>query len=128
MKKTILDTNVFIRFLIKDNLSQYEKAKAVFKRIEEEKEKGLVSILVVNEIVWILENYYEIERENFIPPLIKIFLLKNMEMIEMSKKIIIEILKMMKKSQIDFTDYYLFFMKDRGDIFSFDRDFNKIRV
>ena len=127
MKEIIIDTNVFIRFLIKDVLSQFEKAQKVFEKIEKGEIKGLVSILVINEIVWILENFYELKREIYIPPLLKLLLLKHLKIIETKKSFIIKILQKMEKQKFDFTDFYLSQIAKDKKIFSFDKDFKKIK-
>ena len=126
MKELLLDTNVFVRFLIKDIPSQFKKAERVFERIEKGEIKGLVSVLVINETVWILENYYELKREIYLPPLLKLLLLKNLKIIEIKKSLIIKTLEEMLKQKFDFTDIYLSQIAKDKKIFSFDKDFQKI--
>lgn len=126
MKELILDTNVFIRFLIKDVPFQFEKAQRVFKKIEEQKTKGLVSILVINEIIWILENFYELKREIYLSQLLKLLALKNIKLIEVKKSLLIKVLQEMEKHKFDFTDIYLFHIAKERKIFTFDKDFKKI--
>jgi len=122
MKQLILDTNVFVRFFIKDVESQYKQARLIFEKIEKEEIKGLISILVINEIVWILENYYELKREVYIPKLLNLLALKNIKIIEIDKDLLVKILEGTLTKKIDFTDLYLLQIKDTGKIFSFDKD------
>lgn len=126
MKEIIIDTNVFVRFLIKDVRSQSEKARKLFEKIEKGEIKGLISILVINEIVWVLENFYEIKREIYIPQLLKLLLLKHLKIIETKKSLIIKTLQRMEKQKFDFADLYLSQIADTKKIFSFDKDFQKI--
>lgn len=125
MKEFVLDTNVFIRYFIKDIKTQYEKAKKLFQEIENQKHKGLVSILVINEIIWILENYYDLKRTLYIPTFLKLLALKNMKIVETRKNVLFQILEAMQKSSLDFTDSYLLYSTNRDKIFSFDKDFKK---
>jgi len=125
MKEIIIDTNVFVRFLIKDVLFQFEKARKVFDKIEKGEIKGLVSILVVNEVVWILENFYELKRGIYIPKLLQLLLLKNLKIIEVKKSLIINTLQRMEKQKFDFTDLYLSQIADARKVFSFDKDLKK---
>ncbi|MBL7159229.1 PIN domain-containing protein [Candidatus Microgenomates bacterium] len=127
MKEIVLDTNVLIRLLIKDVPSQFKKAQKVFEKIEKEEIKGLVSVLVINEAVWILENYYELERKAYIPLLLKLLLLKHLKIIEAKKSLIIKALQTMEKQKFDFTDVYLFQIAKTKKIFSFDKDFQKMK-
>lgn len=126
MKELILDTNVFIRFLIKDVPSQFEKAQKIFEKIEKQEAKGLVSILVVNEIVWILENFYDLKKEIYLPQLLKLLALKNIKVIEVKKNLLIRILQQMQKQKFDFTDIYLSQIAGDKKIFTFDKDFKKL--
>jgi predicted nucleic acid-binding protein len=59
MKQIFIDTNIILRLLLSDIPKQAEKARSIFKSIENKKSKGVISILVINKLIWILENYYE---------------------------------------------------------------------
>ena len=57
-----LDTNILVRFLVKDDKAQ---ARLVLKRIEEAEAKReilFVSELVLLELIWVLESVYEVSR------------------------------------------------------------------
>lgn len=127
MKKYILDTNIVIRYLVSDNPLQYEKAKNIFIDIENEKCVGYISILVVDELIWVMEQYYEFKRSEYIPKLCQIFALNNVKIIEIKKDNILRIFQKMKKTSIDFTDYYLATLATQTPILSFDKDFEKMR-
>lgn len=125
MKDVVLDTNIFIRYLVKDVKSQFLQAKKIFEDIEKEKTGALVSILVVNEIIWIMEKYYELDRKIYIPKLIQILLLKNIEIIEIDKNQLFVILQAILKTNLDFTDLYLLLTQDKEKIISFDKILKK---
>ena len=61
-----LDTNVLVRFLVKDDKRQAETIYRVFKRAESEKELFFVPLLVVLETVWVLEFVYKIPRQEIL--------------------------------------------------------------
>ena len=126
MKELILETNIFIRFFIKDVPSQFEKTREIFEKIEKREIKGFVSILVVNEIIWILENFYNLKREIYLPKLLKLLLLDNIKVIEVKKNLLIKVLQQMQKQKIDFTDIYLSQIAGDKKIFTFDKDFKKL--
>lgn len=125
MKKASIDTNIVIRFLIKDAAKQFEEAKSFFENIEKGKIKVIMSILVINETIWILENYYELERTIYIPQLLQLLALKNIVIKEIKKKVVIEVLEEMMKFTLDFTDLYLAKTKEEGEIMFFDKDRKK---
>ncbi|MDO8609496.1 MAG: PIN domain-containing protein [bacterium] len=126
MKEIILDTNIIIRYFIKDDETQYLKAYQYIDGIEKGIYKGYISILVINEIIWVLENYYDLKRKDYISKLILLFALKNINILETEKEIIINILQHMLKKNLDFTDYYLLSLSSGNNIVTFDKEINKI--
>lgn len=128
MKTVYLDTNIFVRFLIKDIPHQFETAKLWFTKIENKEIKAFASILVINELIWILENYYQLKRAIFIPQIEKLLLLNNIKVVEVKKNLVFDILQIMKEKTIDFTDVYLSSITNIENIVSFDKDFAKIKL
>jgi predicted nucleic acid-binding protein len=64
MDETVfVDTNVFLRFFVKDVEARYEKAHALFAKAEAGKIKLETSELVIAEIVWVLESFYGFTRK-----------------------------------------------------------------
>ena len=57
-----VDTNVFLRFFVRDVEPFYLKARDLFERSESGKLKLETSDLVIAEIVWVLESYYDFSR------------------------------------------------------------------
>ncbi|MEW6714234.1 MAG: PIN domain-containing protein [Nitrospirota bacterium] len=57
-----VDTNVFLRFFVRDSESFYQKAKDLFEKTEKGQVKLETSDLVIAEIVWVLESYYGFSR------------------------------------------------------------------
>ena len=61
-----LDTNVLIRFLVRDDEQQAETIYRIFKQAESDKEVFFVPLLVVLETVWVLESVYKIPRNEIL--------------------------------------------------------------
>jgi predicted nucleic-acid-binding protein len=56
-----LDTNVLVRFLVKDDRSQFERAQKLIKR--EASEGGVsISLLVLLETEWVLRSRYSLSK------------------------------------------------------------------
>lgn len=126
MREYILDTNIFIRYFIQDNPPQLKKARNIFDTIEKNQIRGFVSILVVDEIIWVLENYYKLSKLKYLPQLIELLALKDVRIIEFSKDMLLSILKRMQNVNIDFTDLYLFYISGEKNILTFDKGLKKI--
>jgi predicted nucleic-acid-binding protein len=57
-----LDTNILVRFLVRDDENQAETVYRLFKKAELERTVFFVPILVVLETIWVLEAVYQISR------------------------------------------------------------------
>lgn len=58
-----LDTNVLVRFLVKDDEVQTRRVVGLMKRAQERNEVLYVSEVVLCELVWVLETNYGVGRE-----------------------------------------------------------------
>lgn len=121
----IVDSNVIIHFLRNDVPSQVALAKGFFQKVEDGKQKGEISILVLDEVIWALGQQYKISRSIFLPALAKILAIRGIEVIEIKKELISNIFEKMVANKIDFTDLYLMEIAKEDEIFTFDRDFKK---
>lgn len=126
MREVYVDTNFFVRYFMGDIPGQFEKAKEFFLRVEKKEAKGVVSILVVNEIIWIMEHFYDLKREVYMPRLVRLLGLSGIKIMEIKKDILIKILEVMVGKKVDFTDAYLWVKAGKGKVVSFDRDFERL--
>lgn len=127
MKNYIIDTNVLLRYFIKDIPKQYEIAKTHIEAVEQGQETLWLSILVVNEALWIMKNYYHIPRDLFIAQLLKVVSLHNVLTLEGEKDDLYNILATMQNNAIDFTDMYLYEVAKGRKILTLYKDFEKLR-
>ena len=70
-----LDTNVLVRFLVKDDEHQSKIVYKVFKQAEADKIFFWVSLLVVLETIWVLDSVYEITRKEILDSVNEILLM-----------------------------------------------------
>jgi predicted nucleic-acid-binding protein len=126
MKKRFLDTNVIVRFLLNDEKNQAKKAKDFFETTVKNKEKLVITPLVLAEVIYVLEKFGQASKEELSKILIS-FLNLPIIIVE-EKKILIDALLLYSKLKIDFVDcYHLSFCQAFGieKIASFDKDFKK---
>lgn len=57
-----LDTNVLVRFLVRDDEAQFERARRLLRRGTGSGEPVLVSLLVLLETEWVLRSRYDLEK------------------------------------------------------------------
>lgn len=70
-----LDTNVLIRFLVRDDARQANIVYRLFKEAEENKDTLFVPLLVVLEVFWVLESVYEIQRTDILDAIHELILM-----------------------------------------------------
>ncbi len=126
MRHIILDTSILVRFLARDNETQFQESREIFTEIEDQMSVGHISLLTVQELLWTLENTYTIPREEFVPKLITLFSLKNLKFLDIKKAVLFDILEEYKDSVIEFSQMYLLKTAEDKQIMSFDRQLIKI--
>jgi len=61
-----VDTNVLIRYLVRDDRPQYEKVRRLVDREVEKGEPPLVSLMVLLESEWVLRSRYELPKSEIV--------------------------------------------------------------
>jgi predicted nucleic-acid-binding protein len=61
-----VDTNVLVRFLVRDDQPQYEKARRLIDREVAKGEPVLVNLLVLLETEWVLRSRYELAKAEIV--------------------------------------------------------------
>ncbi|MGH8208613.1 MAG: PIN domain-containing protein [Steroidobacteraceae bacterium] len=57
-----LDTNVLVRFLVKDDQAQFERAQKLIKREADDREPVFINLLVLLETEWVLRSRYSLSK------------------------------------------------------------------
>ncbi|MBW1815764.1 MAG: type II toxin-antitoxin system VapC family toxin [Deltaproteobacteria bacterium] len=70
-----LDTNVLVRFLVKDDERQAKAVYQVFKEAEAHKQQLWVPLLVILETLWVLEAVYEIQKADILESIAELLLM-----------------------------------------------------
>lgn len=126
MNEIILDSNILLRHFLHDIPAQATKATQLIESIEKGEKIGYLSLLVVNEVIWILKRFYKIKRKEYLPVLLTLLQLNNIKVLEVKKETLKNIFEKMKKREADFTDVYLAEIVGNRTIVSFDKDFEKL--
>jgi predicted nucleic-acid-binding protein len=64
-----LDTNVLVRFLVKDDPAQAEQVYRLFKQAENRQQRLVVPLLVVLETIWVLQAVYGVNEQDIVAAL-----------------------------------------------------------
>ena len=127
MTRYVVDTNVFLRFLLKDNKKYFSQAKKYFLQAKEGKIILILLPPVVFEIDYVLKGVYSLSRQESAK--ILSFLVKSPDLEVEERKILIEAIEKYKKINIDLVDIYLATAakQQKAKMLSFDKDFKKIK-
>jgi len=98
----VLDTNVLIRFLVRDNEQQAEIIYRIFKQAESDKKVLFVPLLVVLETVWVLESVYKISRQEILDSINDLILMPILEFEAQSA--IMSFVSSARESKMDLSD------------------------
>jgi predicted nucleic acid-binding protein len=115
-----IDSNLILRFILDDPGA--EKTERLLRG----KKKLILADVTVAEIVWVLDSFYKWEREKIAEALTG---LANVKSVSTDRELISITLDIFKKYNVDYVDAYLAASVIRdgsGEIYSMDRDFDKI--
>jgi predicted nucleic acid-binding protein len=127
MEREFVDTNVFLRYLTRDDPSKYEDCKTLFKKAIEGKITLATSGLVVAELIWTLLSYYKIPKAEVVE---KISIIVGTDQLYIpDKEMIADALVLYAMKNIDYIDAFnAVLMRYNGlnDIYSYIEDFDTI--
>ena len=122
-----IDTNIFIRYLTNDVPQKAEACEKIFKKAIGKKETLFTTEMVIAEIVWVLESFYELEKEEVQDKVEKI--LNTTNLICPHKDLILIALTLYSEKNIDYIDAYnALILKEKGieELYSYDKDYDRI--
>jgi len=99
-----IDTNVFLRFFVRDVEPFYHKAKNLFEKGESGQLKLETSDLVIAEIVWVLESYYDFSKPEIKEVVETILETKNLKVANHSR--VKEAIDLYSSGKMDYIDAY----------------------
>ena len=120
----LIDTNVIIRFLTKDNEILSERSAEIFDKIESGEIKAKITDGVLAEIVYVIMKIYKKDRKFITGTLRKILNLRgiiNHDKVQLKKA-----LDIFEERKIDIVDAILLARSEQClGVLSFDRDLNR---
>ena len=120
------DTNVVLRYLLKDVPEQYGKAEKVFEDVRTGKTKAVILESVLVECVYILLKFYKVPKRQVAESLIGLLQYKGVA--NRDKAELVAALQIFAQESIDIVDCVLLAKARHGTgrLLSFDKDLNKL--
>jgi uncharacterized protein len=122
-----IDTNLFLRYLTRDDEDKAQKVLNLLKRVEENEEKVITSPLVIFEVIFTLESFYKVQREEIKELLSPILDLRGLKLLD--KGIYRQALDIYTQNKISFADVFnaaFAIKKGIKEIYSYDKHFDKL--
>ena len=105
MKKVIVDTNILLRFLVKDKSLLQVEAVKILTRAETGKYVILLNELIIAECIWVMISHYHLDKKLVIEQ-VKSLIIKD-EFEVRDKDIISHALDTFSKTNLSWVDCYL---------------------
>jgi predicted nucleic-acid-binding protein len=122
-----IDTNIFIRFLVNDIPQKADACEKIFKNAVARKETLFTTEMVIAEIIWVLESYYELSQLEVQEKVEKI--LNTPNLICPNKDLILNALTIYVEKNIDYIDAYnALILKNKGitELYSYDKHYDRM--
>lgn len=106
MPVVVADTNVIVRFLVKEPPDQYLRARGLMKKVSEGQVQLRVSAAVVGEVAAVLHHVYDVAQRDVAEKLLALFTSKGIEL-EEADHIVVSLERSRDLTDIDFVDAYV---------------------
>jgi len=122
-----IDTNIFLRFLTKDDPQKAEACRSLLNQASEGKIKLYTNDIVFAELIWVLQSpkIYNLSPSEISELIISLAMIRGLNF--PTKKYIPAMMELFVSADIDFIDIYNTVMMDTRDIdtiYSYDSDFD----
>ena len=104
-KKGWLDTNVILRYLIRDNEALFQSVEPLFLKAEKGELTLYIHSITMAELVWTLESFYGYDKEKIVNVLIRFINAQGIEALE--KETLHNALILYLDANVDYIDAYL---------------------
>ena len=127
MRKYILDANIYLRFLLNDNVLQAQKAKDYLQQAREHKISLVLYPEIVLEVAYVLKTVYKLAKAEVAQSLSMICKTDYVSVID--RDILLRAIDVFAKKSIDITDCLLYARAEETgtEVLSFDKDFSKLK-
>ena len=128
--KYFIDTNIFLRLLVKDEEKTFNDCFKLLEHVREGKIKAFTSSIVLAEVCWTLLSYYQFPKEKTIKALKSILALKNLKISDNFEPQ--SAVELYAGKSVKFIDSLIVSLvkskKEEITVVSFDKDFDKLNV
>jgi len=122
MKTYFVDTNLFIRYLTNDDIEKANRVEELLDKAALGKVRLITCEVVLAEVVWVLESYYNLNKVQIAEHLEAILATPGLNVL--NGKVVEKAIEYYQNENIDFIDAYIVSLMNRlniSSIYSFDK-------
>lgn len=125
-----LDTNIFLRPIVKDDPQKVEDCERLFEALKIGKVQAITSHLVLAELVWTAQKSYHIQKDEIVKIIEGVLGIKNLKIQDIfSSPLAIQYYKIHSVKFVDaLIASHSSIVNDQVVLVSYDRDFDKLGV
>ena len=124
-----IDSNIFLRVLIQENVQSFQICSDLLRQIESRKINAVTSDLVLAEIVWVLTSYYKRPRSEIVK---SIELINNMGMKTVNAFDRSIAIRLYSEYSVKYIDALIAsinpIFRKKWTVISYDKDFSKLGI
>lgn len=125
VKKYFVDTNIWVRFFVRDDEKQTELVDAWLQQVEKGRFAIATSAIVLLEVAYVLQSVYKIDKKSVMNALEGILSARGIEIID--KTDMATAIKLAKKTNLKLSDCLIASQVRKGmTLVTFDNDFRKV--
>lgn len=125
-QKLFIDSNVFLRFLTRDDEPMYIDCKKFLELIKDGKLRPYISNIIILEIIFVLTKIYKFPKSKVLEDVKLLLRLRNLTLIEGTETK--KALKLFKKHNIKYQDCLIASqIPETIRLVTYDKDFDKIK-
>ncbi|MDP2656110.1 MAG: PIN domain-containing protein [bacterium] len=124
-----LDTNIFLRFVVKDDVAMAKDCERLFERIQEGTLRATTSKLVLAEFVWTCLSFYKLKKEDVVELLGGIVAMSYLSIKDGGD--FFQALELYQGNSVKFIDTLIAAQVleiKNGVVVSYDKEFEKLKV
>ena len=130
MGKYFLDSNIFLRVFVGDNLRMLKECLILFESIKKGKVCAVTSSVVLSEIVWTLGSFYKFPKTKVIEAIKSIMNIPRLEIVD--DFTVLAALEIYQDNSVKFIDSLIASIYEIHSrewiVISYDKDFDKLGV
>jgi predicted nucleic-acid-binding protein len=126
----LIDTNVFLRTLVKENKNSFNHCYSFLKAVKTNKIKAVTASIVLAEIVWTLSSFYKLPKKQVVEAIRSIVNLRGLKIVDKYNHLLA--INLYESKTVKYIDAVIASIDEiqakKWTVVSYDDDFDKLGI